>query len=139
MSADSLRQRMQAQDRGGGAAAPLTVYRTKKFRLTAGELLEACKSCPDQRHPLIAVFTRAVQNMRPQDDVVVDRIDMEALLDNKEVELVEELQPASDAAVAGGGSVRVRTKKLVPRKSSVSSAAAAEKGSKKGTSAEAKK
>lgn len=104
MSVDKLKQRLK--DAAEGRDRPVAAMKVKAnaaFALTAGELRGACDQNPD--HPHAAIFRKA---SRPFDDshrLVVDRVDLEALLDDREVVTTEERVPHGNTDVA----VQVKT------------------------------
>jgi hypothetical protein len=117
MSIDALRQRMNAKSNANAPAqvAPMVVLHNAKFSLTAGELREACKNCPDGNHPHVAVFRKAVAGLPDNQTVTVDRVDLEALLDDKDVEIVEKTDTSPNPEETGGEFIRIQTKRCVPR------------------------
>lgn len=81
---DQLRERLKQSTEGKTReVAALQVDISAKFKLTAGELRSACEQNPD--HPFSHVFQRAVSLHPDAKEVTVDRTDLQALLDNREV------------------------------------------------------
>ena len=77
-----LEQRLQ---QGNVQVERIKVKENQVFSLTARELLAACKKNPD--HPVAQVYSQAVKFLPPEEEVHVDRIDLEGLLANKQVAL----------------------------------------------------
>lgn len=132
---DKLRSRLA--DAAAGKEAdnlhPLSVRNNQTFKLTAGELLTACDTQPD--HPNAVIFRKAVRNFPPTKDVVVERVDLEALLDDKEVEVKTTIEDHVDErGNKTGDKVRVERKVLgrsrTPRTATPPSAPPPTKGGK---------
>ena len=89
---DKLRDRInEAATSGPTKIQPMMVREAATFKLTAGELLAACKECPD--HPNAAIFTKAAEGMPPNNSVVIERLDLEAMLNGQEVETYTTVEP----------------------------------------------
>lgn len=82
---DSLKARLkQVRNVGDPPVEPLHVRRVAAFALTAGELRGAIESNPD--HPKAADFRKGVAGLPDTQKLAVDRVDLTALLENKDVE-----------------------------------------------------
>jgi hypothetical protein len=90
--------------------APLAVHRAAMFELTAGELRSACDE--NTSHPLADTFRKAVNGMPGPKLVTVERIDIQALLEDKLVETKTVLETSPE------GTNKVSRKTLVARPTS---------------------
>jgi len=97
MSADdALRARINAakeEGTSGKPVQPLKVNRIPKFKLTVGELKQVAKQNLD--HPNSKVFLSAVRGQTDDKEMVVDRVDIEALLDDRNVLIETRIEPVS--------------------------------------------
>lgn len=85
----ALRERMK----DGSDEAPISPLLVKKERyvaLTAQEMREVLEKRPE--HPIAKVYANAVRGVVNSKVLYVDKVDMEAMLDNKEVEVIETFQ-----------------------------------------------
>lgn len=112
--AEQLRKRLADTTAGSGSQAisPLGVTRTETFQLSLGDLRAACATNP--KHPVALVYARACLDHEGQDlsdnrTVAVDRMDLQALMDDGHVKSVTKLEKL------GRGQVRVTTKEVVPK------------------------
>lgn len=135
-TAEDLRARIKKQESGEvEAVAPMHVHKNKSFACTVQELLMACEANPD--HPNAKTFRKAVKGQPPQSTVRVDMLDLEAVLDDKDVE--EDVKQE----MVNGQMSNVHRKRLVPRKkqaatASAGSAPTSPKGSKADATADKK-
>lgn len=101
-----LRSRLtaaKASPTGQPPVQPLKVIEEPMFALSVQELRDAVATNPE--HPNAEIFLRAVNGKHSTEVCYVERIDLEALLDNADVRVVEKIE----------GELVVRRKKLVPR------------------------
>lgn len=88
---DKLRDRVnKASISGPTNIQPMMVRESATFKLTAGELLAACKECPD--HPNVPIFVKAAETLPENYPVVIERLDLEAMLNGQEVETYTTLE-----------------------------------------------
>jgi len=96
----------------GPKVHPLKVRDAKTFKLTAGELRKAIEANPE--HPKSKAFTKAVRGIPAVKEIIIERVDLEALLDDKEVDtitrLVDHIDPETNQPT--GDKVKVETKKI---------------------------
>lgn len=83
------------------------VHEFRGFTLTCGELRKVCEGNPE--HPIVPAFLKGIGNRPDTAELAVDRIDLEAVLDNKDV--ATENVPATGP----NGRTTIVRKKLVPR------------------------
>ena len=95
---DELRRRLAESD---AKVQPLKVRQAKLVKATAAELIAACEANPD--HPVAAIYCKATYRMPPAKQIMVEAVDLEALLDNAEVVTEEVIE----------GDARVVRKRLV--------------------------
>jgi len=110
-SEEALRARIaEAKDEGtsGKPVQPLKVNRIPKFKLTVSELKQVSKQNLD--HPNAKVFLQAVRGFADDKEITVDRVDIEALLDDRNVIMETRIQPVSGEA----SDIKVVEKKLGP-------------------------
>lgn len=101
-AADDIRKRIAShRDNREQPIQRVGVREEPTFRITAGELRAACEANP--QHPVAAVYRKAAGNLHDDYPLAVERVDLEALLDNKSVKPV--------TVVENG--VRVTRKQLV--------------------------
>lgn len=62
--------------------------------LTKRELLRICAENPS--HPHVEVYKRAVSGLLANEKIAVDRIDLDAIIQNKQVEIVPEQRQVGD-------------------------------------------
>lgn len=67
--------------------AKLVVHKFHAFRVTAGEIRAACEENPD--HPNAEALLKGVRNFEDDKQVIVDKHDIQGLLENKQVETVD--------------------------------------------------
>lgn len=92
MSVESLRARLNESEES--KSDPLVVKRDRLFELTVQELRDTCELNPD--HPLASVKKKSVAGMPYNAKVVVDRVDIEAILENKEVNVSRTTETDTD-------------------------------------------
>lgn len=103
---DDLRARLNAKVQPKQASAiELPVQKARMFNLTVGQLRATCEANKD--HPLAADKIESVKGMADHEEVICERIDIEAILDNKDVFIERRLQ------VIDGKDVTTVEKKLV--------------------------
>lgn len=105
MSLKDLRDRVA--DKAAGReepSAPMIVRKDAKFKMTAGEMREACEANPE--HPLAVTFMNATKGMPDAHQIAVDLVDLSAVLENRMVGVDE------TTAEHRGQTVRVQTKVL---------------------------
>lgn len=85
---DSIQSVLDRLEQGDVPVHRIHVKDGQTFTLKVKELLACCAKNPD--HPHATVFRNAVAAHLPSDEVHVDRVDLEALLENKTVEIVSE-------------------------------------------------
>lgn len=74
---------VQRLENGNVPVQRIRVKENNIFALTAGELLAACRRNAD--HPVASVYIGSVGGLPPDHPVHVDRVDLEALLTDKDV------------------------------------------------------
>lgn len=63
---------------------PIRIRRSETFPMTAAEAVKLCDSNPN--HPKAQVIRRAIFGMKPDKEVIVDRVDVVAILENTTVQ-----------------------------------------------------
>lgn len=86
MSLDSLKQRLQGEN-SDSAPATMILHKSKTIKVTVKELREATDANPN--HPAAKVFRKAIERLPEDKTVIVDRADLQALIDNAEVEVID--------------------------------------------------
>ena len=84
-----LKERINALNEGKpdpNASMGMDIHMTKNIKITAGKLVEAIKKYPG--HPVAAVIAKSIESIAPGKEVIMDRVDVLAMLDNKEVIVV---------------------------------------------------
>ena len=83
---DALRERMKRLDSGEepDPKAILPVKESATIEVTVAELKQACEACPDHVH--VRIFARAVESRSDPETITVDRVDLQAMLDDLDVE-----------------------------------------------------
>ena len=89
----------------GDESLGMNTIRNQTVRVTAAELGEACKLNPD--HPVAAAYTKAIQNLRDDYSLAVEAVDLQCLLEDKEVCCETKVED-----VEGFGKVPVTEKKV---------------------------
>lgn len=105
---DNLRKRLAEITEGTDIPALLPIRKSGTFSLTAGELRQAARSNPS--HKISKIFLRAVKDHSDSEKVTVDRVDLQAVLENGTVEHQSTLQKTE------GGLTRVHTKRFLPKR-----------------------
>lgn len=82
---DEIESVLARLEQGNIPVERITVKNDQTFSCTAGELLACCKKNPS--HPSAIVFQQACGGLPPEHEVHVDRVDLEALLQNKTVKI----------------------------------------------------
>lgn len=111
---DELRARLERLDKTGKEKpiAPMVVRETPMISVTLDELRSACQANPD--HPKARDFMDAIRKAPPGKDVLIERIDLQALLDNKDVQTKVTVEDGD-----ADGRLKVARKVLVDRKQPV--------------------
>jgi len=81
-----LRERISALNEGKpdpNASMGMDIHMTKNIKITAGKLVEAIKKYPD--HPVASAIAKSIESIAPGIEVIMDRVDVMAMLDNMEV------------------------------------------------------
>lgn len=127
LSHDTLESRLKALRRNldnppssDNRVDPLKVTRAKIFRTTAGALIAACQNNPD--HPVALAFRKGMKGLKDNTEVNVHQVDVEALLDDKDV-IMEEM-PEVGADDEGDITRIVVTKKVGDKRKKVENAKA---------------
>jgi hypothetical protein len=91
----------------GAELAPLAIHTVQGFRLTHAELQAIVDANPD--HPIAKTYAEALKRT-PSDEhpLVVERIDIEAIIDGKDVRVTTTHEPTRDGKMA-----RVHRKELI--------------------------
>jgi len=105
---DNLRQRL-ADATGDAPTQPLPVKAAGMFKLTAGEVRKACERCPSHKHA--PIFLKAVEQFPDAKEVMVERVDLEAMLDGLDVTVERNVV---DDPNNPGKKMTVETKRVVP-------------------------
>ena len=90
---DELTARINALDEGEpdpNASMGMDVHMAKNIKIKVGKLAEAAKKYPD--HPIAKVLQAAIKSISPSKELIMDRVDVMAMLENKEVELITTYQ-----------------------------------------------
>tara|TARA_R110000803_G_scaffold3285_6_gene11207 strand:- start:6811 stop:7167 length:357 start_codon:yes stop_codon:yes gene_type:complete len=102
---DEIRKRIaNTKNPDASPVAPLAVKRNKAIKMTVAEAKVACEAHPD--HCCSKVIGKAIAGMLDTSSVTLDLVDVEAMLDGGEVEVVETTE------MVGGQSSTVKTKRL---------------------------
>lgn len=85
MSVDNLRKRIEDAKTGKNepVESPIVTKVEPTIKLTAGELRDACKQCSNHEHS--PIFQKSVEGFSDDHEVVIERADLEAMLDDKKV------------------------------------------------------
>lgn len=89
---------------------PLVVSQARKIKITAGELRDAVRGNPD--HPISKVYSKAVRGFPNNRQVVVDAVDLQAVLENGTVEVGEQVETLPDDGTGETARIRKRTKQF---------------------------
>lgn len=84
MSLEDLKKRLSGELPEVGET--IVVHEQSSFRVSVAELKEAIATHPD--HPVGKVYAKAVRHLKDDAFVVVDRADVEGLIDNREVQTI---------------------------------------------------
>jgi hypothetical protein len=103
VSLEDIRKRLNGEQPAEEMA--IVAIQSKTITVTAGELREVCKANP--AHPNTRVFTNAVKDFPDNREVIVEQIDLQAVMDNQEVEIAYTVKDGQ----------KVRTKRLLPKQS----------------------
>lgn len=95
----------------GATESTLMVKEAENFPITAGKLRALCAKNPD--HPLAKLKVKSVEGFPDNTNVVVERPDLLAIVDNKDINFVTKVETRK---IAGGEKkVTVVRKQLVER------------------------
>jgi hypothetical protein len=86
MTDNPLLDRLNGDDE---AVAPMVVTKGRMFQATVGELLKAIAENPT--HPIAKSWGPGYAKMNPKRNQTVDRVCLEALIDNRAIETVTEV------------------------------------------------
>lgn len=96
MTLESLKNRLKEEVSGSPVQREI-VWEVEKFKLTIKELKSAIASNPD--HPVCESYAKAVATLGDDQEVVVDKPDLEALIQNCEIEIVSSTREEKDGTV----------------------------------------
>ncbi len=82
---DAIETVLQRLEKGNIPVQRMVVKENQVFTLTARELLAICAKNPN--HPFAEIFRGAVTGCPPDEEHHVDRVDLEALIANKSVNI----------------------------------------------------
>lgn len=113
--ASSVLDRLKNKKDDSNKTTDLQEIPLKPFKLTAAELRAVCDKNPT--HPLATDKRKSVAGLPPTTEVVCDQPDIEAILDNKDVEL--HTHEVERDIMGEPTKVIVKEKRLVTRKTAV--------------------
>ncbi len=82
---DLLRNRLNDKDRN--AIPSMAIVKAECMEVTADQLKKACEANPS--HPVAEVYGKAVDGLDPSAKVNIEVVDLQALLDDLDTEVVE--------------------------------------------------
>ena len=87
---DTLLEQLKEFEGTAVEAAPtgMKVKEERTIEITVGKLRPAIEANP--HHPVGVSFAKGIRNFGPQEVIYVGRVDLQCLLENKEVEVTEE-------------------------------------------------
>ena len=112
---NKLRERLSKGDNEAKPVAPMPSRSERQFACPVAESKGAIKANPE--HPVAKVFKNAIRGYPDSKELIVDAVDMEALLDNKRVRAESTIEEGDEFSA-----VRVVRKKLVDPKEGTTSA-----------------
>jgi hypothetical protein len=88
--ADSVLSRMNKpkEEQATPELGYIKVQKGETFTLTCRELAAVIAKNPD--HPVAQAYAKAVKKNPPDEPLIIEKIDLQAMIDNKEVELITE-------------------------------------------------